>query len=283
MTKEPGKRNENEKCDCITTLYACFVIIAVVAIIIMVASISGLGDTSKVLSLVGILATFVVISNYAQMVEMRKDTEKRMIDMGEQWKEAHKDLDEKIDRVEQIMKKSNSNVIADIKKIKYQLAEENDEGKIVELLNSLLVYEDTEDDTVRISICEALGNILGKAAFSRDIASASQNVAFSVLPMDNPYNEAIGYAQWFGKELFHYALSNKKLMNGFYGYVIMKRISMITNNSGDLISELNYQRNRFPDDAVTLSYLGTLLNDVNKRRFDLPVFGKEVQDWIDNN
>lgn len=79
MTKETtnigDKRNKNKKCDCITTLYACFVIIAVVAIIIMVASIGSLGDTTKVMGVVGILATFVVISNYAQMVEIRKKTE----------------------------------------------------------------------------------------------------------------------------------------------------------------------------------------------------------------
>lgn len=72
------KRNENKKCDCITTLYACFVIIAVVAIIIMVASIGSLGDTPKVMGLVGILATFVVISNYAQMVEIRNQTNRKL-------------------------------------------------------------------------------------------------------------------------------------------------------------------------------------------------------------
>ena len=70
--------NTNEKCDCITILYIMFVIIATVAVIIMVASINNLGDTPKVMGLVGILAAFVVISNFAQMVEIRNQTDKRI-------------------------------------------------------------------------------------------------------------------------------------------------------------------------------------------------------------
>lgn len=70
--------NKNEKCDCITILYIMFVIIATVAVIIMVASINNLGDTPKVMGLVGILAAFVVISNYAQMVEIRNETNRKL-------------------------------------------------------------------------------------------------------------------------------------------------------------------------------------------------------------
>jgi hypothetical protein len=75
--------NKNEKCDCITILYIMFVIIATVAVIIMVASINNLGDTPKVMGLVGILAAFVVISNYAQMVEVRNQTDKRIKELEE--------------------------------------------------------------------------------------------------------------------------------------------------------------------------------------------------------
>ncbi len=60
-----------------------FVIIATVAVIIMVASINNLGDTPKVMGLVGILAAFVVISNYAQMVEVRNQTDKRIKELEE--------------------------------------------------------------------------------------------------------------------------------------------------------------------------------------------------------
>ena len=60
-----------------------FVIIATVAVIIMVDSINNLGDTSKVMGLVGILAAFVVISNYAQMVEVKNRTDKRIKELEE--------------------------------------------------------------------------------------------------------------------------------------------------------------------------------------------------------
>lgn len=69
---------QNEKCDCITTLYIMFVIIATVMMVFMVTNIEGWGDTTKVLGFFGIIAAFVVVSNYAQMVEVRNQTDKRI-------------------------------------------------------------------------------------------------------------------------------------------------------------------------------------------------------------
>lgn len=73
-----GNRDENKKCDCITTLYIMFVIIATVMMVFMVTNIEGWGDTTKVLGFFGIIAAFVVVSNYAQMVEVRNQTDKRI-------------------------------------------------------------------------------------------------------------------------------------------------------------------------------------------------------------
>ncbi len=66
--------SNNNKYDCITSLFAGFVIVAIVAICFIVEKIDGLGNTSIVLAFIGILATFVVISNYAQMLEIRNKT-----------------------------------------------------------------------------------------------------------------------------------------------------------------------------------------------------------------
>lgn len=85
--------NKNEKCDCITILYIMFVIIATVAVIIMVASINNLGDTPKVMGLVGILAAFVVISNYAQMVEVRNQTNERIKELEEKLENMNTKMD----------------------------------------------------------------------------------------------------------------------------------------------------------------------------------------------
>lgn len=63
--------SKKNNCDCITSLFAGFVI---VAICFIVGKIDGLGNTSIVLAFIGILATFVVISNYAQMLEIRNKT-----------------------------------------------------------------------------------------------------------------------------------------------------------------------------------------------------------------
>ena len=66
--------SKKNNCDCITSLFAGFVIVAIVAICFIVEKIDGLGNTSIVLAFIGILATFVVISNYAQMLEIRNKT-----------------------------------------------------------------------------------------------------------------------------------------------------------------------------------------------------------------
>lgn len=68
-------KSEKSNSDCITCLYAGFVIVAIVAICIIATNIKSLGNTSIVLAFIGILVAFVVISNYAQMVEIRKRTE----------------------------------------------------------------------------------------------------------------------------------------------------------------------------------------------------------------
>ena len=53
-------------------------------------------DTNVVLTFVGVLATFVVISNYAQMKEIKSDAEKQVNILREEIKEIKKELKKKV-------------------------------------------------------------------------------------------------------------------------------------------------------------------------------------------
>lgn len=88
-----GKRNDP---DLITVLFFLFTIIAIIAVIYVMFRLDCFDDRELAYSFIGIIATFVVVGNFAQMVEMRNETKKRMIEMDERWKKAHKDLDEKL-------------------------------------------------------------------------------------------------------------------------------------------------------------------------------------------
>ena len=91
---------KKEEPDVITVLFMLFAIIAIVAVIFTMFKLDCIGDNETVVySFIGIIATFVVISNFAQMVEMRKDTEKRMDDMKEEHEYRLKELEETINRI----------------------------------------------------------------------------------------------------------------------------------------------------------------------------------------
>ena len=53
-------------------------------------------DTNVVLTFVGVLATFVVISNYAQVQEIKYNTEKQVNMLQEEIKEIKKELEKKV-------------------------------------------------------------------------------------------------------------------------------------------------------------------------------------------
>ena len=75
---------KKEEPDVITVLFVIFSIVAIVAVIFTMFKLDCIGDNETVVySFIGIIATFVVISNYAQMVEIRNKTEKELEDMKE--------------------------------------------------------------------------------------------------------------------------------------------------------------------------------------------------------
>ncbi len=85
--------------DLITILFFLFTIIATIAVICVMFRLDCLDEKETAYSFIGIIATFVVVGNFAQMVEMRKDTEKRMDDMKEEHEYRLKELEETINRI----------------------------------------------------------------------------------------------------------------------------------------------------------------------------------------
>lgn len=75
--------------DLITILYAVFIFIAIIAILVIMCKIESLGKTSTVLAFIGILAAFVIISNYAQLLEVKHDTDERVKNLEENFKKAN--------------------------------------------------------------------------------------------------------------------------------------------------------------------------------------------------
>lgn len=62
----------------ITKLYAIFIIIASVAVITVAFRMDSIGNNATVLSLIGIIATFVVISNYTQIVDVKTEIDNKI-------------------------------------------------------------------------------------------------------------------------------------------------------------------------------------------------------------
>lgn len=285
MTEEKtgtkNKRNENNKRDCITTLYACFVIIAVVAIIIMVASIDSLGDTTKVMGLVGILATFVVISNYAQMVEIRNKTDEKMDWMKNELDDLHKQLDQ----FENLSERIESNYIVDINRVKLAISKTETDERIIELLNELTVYRDLNASAIRWKIIEVLNSIHDKSAKSEAIASEVMSIGFSLAPMGEKNNEVLADVLMTGYYLIEDALKNDEPKNGLYGFEIVKWVLMITKNYDETIKDLQQLKTKFPE-MLKKKYLDALIEDLNQPVMGFPMLTGELKKYVygeDNN
>ncbi len=88
------KKNEPSA---ITVFIVLFAIVTIVAEIVVVSKIESFCAEKLVLSFIGIIATFVVVSNLAQVIEIRNDTKDRLSKMEGQMELKEKECNEKID------------------------------------------------------------------------------------------------------------------------------------------------------------------------------------------
>lgn len=97
-----GKRNDP---DLISVLFFLFTIIAIIAVIYVMFRLDCFDDRELAYSFIGIIATFVVVGNFAQIVEMRNETKRKMVEMEENQEKKIKDLEDAVQIISDIIQK----------------------------------------------------------------------------------------------------------------------------------------------------------------------------------
>lgn len=268
-------KSEKDNSDYITCLYAGFIIVATVVICIIATNINSLGNTDKVLALIGILATFVVISNYAQLVEIRNKTDEKMDQMKNELDELHK----KLDQFENLSERIESNFIVDINRVGLAVSKAETDERIIELLEELTVYRDLNDSAIRWKIIEVLNSIRDKSAKSETIASEVMSIGFSLAPMGEKNNEVLTDVLMTGYYLIEDALTIDEPKNGLYGFEIVKWVLKITKNYDETIKDLQQLKTNFPE-MLKKKYLDALIEDLNQLVMGFPMLTGELKKYV---
>lgn len=137
--------------DWITILYFVFIIVSILAINCIVCNIKSLSNTSTVLAFIGILATFVVVSNYAQMLEFRNSTKNDLNKTTEKINEQSKTIEKLKNKYEETV--SSNAIIKD---------------RLDNLKNPSDIMHKELSDIIRIKIVEAMQGVNGKFGFNVD-------------------------------------------------------------------------------------------------------------------
>lgn len=251
-------------------------------------------NANLVITFLGILATFVVVSNFSQVSEIRNNTEKDLEKMRKKMDENQKDTEKKLsdmrkdldaanDQLEQINKisaKITSNLLVDINKIWLAISKEQSEEKKAELLDELTVYADTNDPEIRAKIVEVLNGVLNEAAGSERIAQTVFFVADTISPCGDKENDSLESLSLMGYELIYMALCINKPKNGLYGFEIMKKVLKITKNTKEAKEDLEQLKTKFSEE-IKRKYLDALIKDLNPIVMGLPVFDDaELQKYV---
>lgn len=231
-----------------------------------------------VITFLGALAAFVVISNYAQMVEIRNKTDKELDKMK---KELH-ETSIKLSEMDKISQRIISSFYVDINRIKLKIENEKTcQDETVLLLNELMVYEGIDDDEIRERIVDVLNGAIHKAAGSSKVAAAVFDIASMVSPMYNKTNDSLGSLFEIGFEIIDMALWKNKPKSSEYGFTMIKRIIRIDNKYREEgKNDLNSLIRKLKEETK-IKFVETLINDLDNNDLSWPVFDKDVQEWID--
>ena len=235
-------------------------------------------EDNIVITFLGALASFVVISNYAQMVEVRNTTNRELDKMRDELGVLYK----RLEQFKDLSSKTEESFMVDINRIKLAVANESSYAKIVELLDELNVYEDISSPAIRKKIVEVLAVICDKAAQSGEVSDKVMDIAFMLAPMDEKENEVLVDIFRVGYDLIEKALHFSKPKNGAYGFTIMKLVAKITKDATEAKDYLNSLKNKFKDD-LKIRYIDTFIKDLDNSNLSWPRFDKDVQEWFDKN
>lgn len=234
-----------------------------------------LDENNLVITFLGALAAFVVISNYAQLVEIRNKTDEKMDQMKNELDELHK----KLDQFENLSERIESNFIVDINRVGLAVSKAETDERIIELLEELTVYRDLNDSAIRWKIIEVLNSIHNKSAKSETIASEVMSIGFSLAPMGEKNNEVLTDVLMIGYYLIEDALIIDEPKNGLYGFEIVKWVLKITKNYDETIKDLQQLKTKFPE-MLKKKYLDALIEDLNQPVMGFPMLTGELKKYV---
>lgn len=235
-------------------------------------------EDNLVITFLGALAAFVVISNYAQMAEIRNKTDK---ELGKMKKELH-ETSIKLSEMGNISQRIISSFFVDINRIKLRIEnEKTSQDETVLLLNELMVYKDVDDDEIREKIVDVLNSTINKAAESSEVAAAVFDIASMVSPMHNKTNNSLGDLFVIGYEIIDIALLRNKPKSSEYGFTIIKWITRIDNKYREEGKVYLNSLKRSLKEETKIKFLETLIKDLDNNDLSWPIFDKNVQEWID--
>lgn len=235
-------------------------------------------EDNLVITFLGALAAFVVISNYAQMMEIRNKTNKELDNMK---KELH-ETSIKLSEMGNISQRIISSFFVDINRIRLKIENEKTSlDETVLLLNELKVYEGVDDNEIRERIVDVLNSAINKATESSKVAAAVFDIASMVSPMHNKTNDSLGSLFEIGFEIIDMALWKNKPKSSEYGFTIIKWITRIDNKYREEGKDYLNSLKRKLKEETKIKFMETLIKDLDNNDLRWPGFDKDVQEWID--
>ncbi len=282
--KEESKQDKNNKINN-NALISITLIIMVMAILACVIGMfcprySCQSTDNIVITFVGILATFVVVSNYAQVIEIRNDLNKKVDKIIKEMD----DTQEKMKKIENIINDLDDHVIikhvlVKIKTIGLKLSKEKDQGKREGLLERLRIYAGFKNINVRSEIYSIVYDNIFIIKSYREFFYID-SVIEELSPMGDKHNDLLPSINELGYCFLKFNLY-KNLYAAWLGFSIMKRVGLIKNDEKDeaigYLSTLSKTLKKKEEKIIT-SFLDTLIKDLDNSDLSIPIFEKEVND-----
>ena len=186
--KEESKQDKNNKINnnAIISISLIIMVLAILACVIgmFCPRYSCQSSDNIVITFVGILATFVVVSNYVQVIEIRNDLNKKVDTIRKEMD----DIQEKMKNIENILNDLDDHVLVKIKTIGLKLSKEKDKDKRECLFQRLRIYAGFKNSNVRYEIYDIVNDNIFKIKSDREFFYID-SVIEEISPMDDKHND----------------------------------------------------------------------------------------------
>lgn len=255
-------------------------IIAIVAICCSVDEDVLINDQSIVLGFVGILATFVVVSNYVQMNELGHRTEKL--------RESIDTVNAKIEEVKNIKDDLyHSNLILALNKIKdsYSKAKTNDEK--IKVLKELQVFDGINNSDLLLEVLDFLNYnmvITSKTNvdFIQQVVFIYDYIIYPRINEDAPEIYKLGCEHAYTM-IYYSFIKAKKLSFAVYGMFLLKHIYVRGNSDTkkyvlEQIQQIEQtlERTDIGDMTLPIKLIQEYKKDFQNKDLSYPCFSKDI-------